>query len=91
MELKKRITPIGKFDCNVFPDESFKRKDEHGLGDAGYDEHWGKSRECKKVIPCTWVKQKLPEQNSPDKIINLKFIVYIRKTLEPETLRQSKR
>ena len=39
MELKKRITPIGKFDYNVFPDESFRRKDEHGLGDAGYDEH----------------------------------------------------
>ena len=31
MELKKRIIPIGNFDCNVFSDESFKRKDEHAL------------------------------------------------------------
>ena len=31
MELKKRITPTGNFDCNVFSDESFKRKDVHGL------------------------------------------------------------
>ena len=25
MELKKRIIPIGNFDCKVFSDESFKR------------------------------------------------------------------
>lgn len=25
-ELKKRVTPIGNFDCSVFSDESFKRK-----------------------------------------------------------------